>query len=68
MDQKQMLSCALGIGEQMLVSGAEVGRVEAAIRFVCRAYGSARVDVFTITSSIVVTVTDPDGDSHTQTS
>lgn len=67
MTQKQLLSCALDIGEQMLISGAEVGRVESAIRYICTAYGSSRTDVFTITSSIVVSVTDADGNHSTQT-
>lgn len=67
MDQEQLLSCALDIGEQMLISGAEVGRVEAAIRFICGAYGCSRTDVFTITSSIVVSITCPDGGRSTQT-
>jgi len=66
-NQQQLLSCALDIGEQMLTSGAEVGRVEAAIRFICGAYGCSRTDVFTITSSIVVTVFYPDGQHSTQT-
>ena len=67
MTREQLLTCALDIGEQMLISGAEVGRVETAIRFICTAYGCARTDVFTITSSIVVTVHDTDGSHATQT-
>lgn len=67
MTQEQLLSCALDIGEQMLISGAEVGRVESAIRYICTAYGSSRTDVFTITSSIVVSITDPSGSHCTQT-
>ena len=67
MDQEQLLSCALDIGEQMLISGAEVGRVESAVRFICSAYGCSRTDVFTITSSIVVTIAYPDGRHGTQT-
>ena len=67
MNRDQILSCALDIGEQMLLSGAEVGRVEAAVRFIGAAYGCARTDVFTITSSIVVTLRDADGNSSTQT-
>ena len=67
MEPQQLLSCALDIGEQMLISGAEVGRVEAAIRFICTAYGCSRTDVFTITSSIVVSATWPDGSHGTQT-
>ena len=67
MNKEQLLSCALDIGEQMLISGAEVGRVESAIRFICTAYGCSRTDVFTITSSIVVSIEGPDGKHGTQT-
>lgn len=67
MNYSQVLSCALDIGEQMLVSGAEVYRVEDCIRRICFAYGSTDVDVFTITSSIVVTVQQPDGGRLTET-
>ena len=67
MTREQLLSVALDIGEQMLISGAEVGRVEAAIRYICTAYGCRRADVFTITSSIVLSVEDAQGDHGTQT-
>lgn len=67
MTREQLLSCALDIGEQMLISGAEVGRVETAIRLICTAYGCSRTDVFTITSSIVVSVEDAQGIHDTQT-
>lgn len=67
MTREQLLTCALDLGEQMLISGAEVGRVESAIRYICSAYGCSRTDVFTITSSIVVSATDPDGTHTTQT-
>ena len=46
----------LDIGQAMLQSGAEVSRVEDSIRRLCLAFGAERADVFTITSSIVVTV------------
>lgn len=67
MQQEKLLSSALDIGEQMLVSGAEISRVEDSIKRICRAYDCARVDVFTITSSIVLTLTDKDGNSVTGT-
>lgn len=67
MDFSQILSCALDLGEQMLISGAEVYRVEDCIRRICFAYGATDVDVFTITSSIVVTIQQPDGRRLTQT-
>ncbi len=64
---KELLSCALDIGEQMLVSGAEVNRVEDSISRICKAYDAKRVDVFTITSSIVVTLQMNNGNTLTQT-
>ena len=67
MTTEQLLTCAMDIGEQMLISGAEVGRVETAIRFICSAYGCSRTDVFTITSSIVVSIADTDGSHTSQT-
>ena len=53
---KQILFYALYRGEQMLISGAEVARVEDSMRRICTAYGAEQVDVFTITSSIVATI------------
>ncbi len=66
MEPQQLLTCALDIGEEMLISGAEIGRVEDSIRLICTAYGCRRTDVFTITASIVVTIQDPQGQYHTQ--
>lgn len=67
-DQSQkILHCAMSIGELLLTSGAEVGRVEDTIRRICTAYGAARVDVFSITSSIVTTMYGEGFESCTQT-
>jgi uncharacterized membrane protein YjjP (DUF1212 family) len=63
---EQILTCALDIGEQMLLSGAEIGRVEDSIRLICSAYGCSRTDVFTITSSIVVSIEDSGRKFYTQ--
>jgi len=46
----------LDIGQAMLQSGAEVSRVEDSIGRLCIAFGAERADVFTITSSIMVTI------------
>ena len=70
LDEKQMsrrLSMIMEMGEILLISGAEVSRVEDTITRLCRAYGFARADVFTITSSIVVTASAPGGEAYTQT-
>jgi len=51
----QLVSAALDLGEQILICGGEVARVEDTIRRLCIAYGAESVDVFTITSSVIVT-------------
>lgn len=66
MNPEQLISCALDIGEHMLLSGAEVGRVETSIKLICTAYGCSRTDVFTITSSIVVSIVSKEGVHLTQ--
>jgi len=63
----KVLHCAMSIGELLLSSGAEVGRVEDTIRRICMAYGATRVDVFSITSSIVTTMYGEGFESCTQT-
>lgn len=64
---ENLFVCAMDIGEQLLISGAEVHRVEESISRMCSAFGFARADVFIITTSMVVTVFDNDGKSLTQT-
>ena len=67
MNWNDLLSLSLDIGEQMHVAGAEIYRVEDCIQRICRAYGAIDVDVFTITSSIVLTIQEPGGQRWTQT-
>lgn len=55
-EAEKYLHCAMVIGELLLKSGAEVGRVEDTIYRICKAYGAERIDVFSITSSIVTTI------------
>lgn len=64
---EKLFNYAMDIGEQMLVSGAEVHRVEESINRMCRAFGAVRVDVFIITSSMVVTVRTAEEITYTQT-
>ena len=64
---ERMLTCAMDVGEQMLISGAEVHRVEESICRMCSAFGFVRTDVFIITSSMVVTVYDQKNTPYTQT-
>lgn len=55
-EAEEILYCAMTVGEQILRSGGEAGRVEDTIRRICLAYGASRVDVFSITSSIITTM------------
>ncbi|MBQ4574472.1 MAG: threonine/serine exporter family protein [Clostridia bacterium] len=66
MNIEEIVSAALDIGEEMLVSGAEVKRVEDSVSRIIKAYIYGDVDVFTITSSIIVTVRSPKDGIHTQ--
>lgn len=64
---EKLLNCALDIGEQMLICGGEVHRVEDSIRRICLACNAKRVDLFIITSSIIATLVDGNGLTYTQT-
>ena len=67
LEQEELLSCILDIGQLLLTSGAEIMRVEDTVTRLCSAYGFIKSDVFTITSSIVITVRTSDGHPLTQT-
>ena len=61
-----LVRIALDIGEGLQKSGAEIHRVETAIEHICKAYGAAHVEVFSIQSLIVTSVRMPDGSYSSQ--
>jgi len=65
--EEALLACILDMGEMLLKSGAEVMRVEDTISRLCKVYNFTKYDVFTITSSIVLTVRTLGGRTLTQT-
>lgn len=65
MDYDKILQAIIDIGEEMIVTGAEVSRVEDSINRMCRSYGFTKVNVFIITSNMQVTMEDPEGRTHT---
>ena len=67
MKTEELLSMSLDIGERMLISGAQISRVEDSVQRILMTYDVKRADVFTITSSIIATVTDAQGQTLTQT-
>lgn len=67
MTSEEVLTCAINIGEQLLVSGAEISRVEDTIRRICNAYGIRQSHIFSIASCIIVTLETKDRKWITQT-
>lgn len=63
----KVLTTILDIGEEMLLCGAEVSRVEESLKRMGTALGADRVDAFIITSSMVVTLHAEGRDPLTQT-
>ncbi|MBR5015926.1 MAG: threonine/serine exporter family protein [Clostridia bacterium] len=55
-DAQEFLSVALDMGEELMACGAEVNRVEDTIARMGFAYGAKEMNVFVITTSIVVTM------------
>lgn len=67
-DWDKLLQSILDVGEEMIVCGAEVSRVEDSIERMCESYGAPydRINVFIITSNIQVTLETPEGRILTQ--
>lgn len=53
-EQQDMLDCALELGRKMILAGADVRRVEDTVTRVVEAYGATEIEVFTISSLILV--------------
>lgn len=66
-DYDFLLHQLMEIGELLLSCGAEVNRVEDTLIRMGECSGAARMNVFVITSSIVITMQLPDGRAMTQT-
>ena len=66
-DENRLLHLLLDMGEMLLDSGAEIKRVEDTLQRIGCAYGAARMNVFVITSSIVITMEKMNGELLTHT-
>lgn len=62
----EFLHLLIDIAEEILISGAEINRVEDTVCRMGKAYGAERVNVFAITSSIVITIEMPGGEAFTE--
>ena len=61
MELERLLKAVLDLGEQMLMCGAEISRVEDTVKRLSYKYGCKKVDVFVITSVMFLTLTDDGG-------
>ena len=66
-EREELLHQLLNMGENMLACGGEVSRVEGTLVRMGYAYGASRMNVFVITSSMVITMSYPDREEYTQT-
>lgn len=66
-DLKSLLHQFLNLGEALLTNGAEISRVEDTLTRLGLAYGAERMNVFVITSSMIITMIFPNGQELTQT-
>lgn len=57
----------MNLGEQMLICGAEIHRVEDTMTRILTALGGTRADTFIITSCMIVSVHSPSGEVFTET-
>ena len=57
------LEDALEIGRRLVETGAEVKRVEDTVRRICIAYGFTDCEIYAVTSLIVATIRDKDGNT-----
>ncbi|MBR6501046.1 MAG: threonine/serine exporter family protein, partial [Firmicutes bacterium] len=62
-----LLTGLLNMAEAMLICGSEVSRVEDTIVRMGLAYGAKHMNVFVITSCVIVTMGMPEGEELTQT-
>lgn len=66
MDYDGLLNLATDLGYGLLVSGAEIYRVEDSIQRLLFAYGAAKVEPFVIPNCINISLVTPDGTTLTQ--
>lgn len=66
-DAERMLNVLMDMGCELMGCNAEIHRIEDTLQRMGAAFGAARMDVFAITSSVIVTMTLPDGQRLTQT-
>lgn len=63
---EQFLEITLELGRQYVQTGAEIKRVEDSLKRIYEAYGFNNIEIYAVTSLIVVTIKAPNGTHYTQ--
>jgi len=66
-EKRQLISCMLDIGVEMVKSGAEISRVEDTLIRIGLSYGAKRVNAFALASNILISVEFQGGEEITRT-
>lgn len=64
-EYNNILKVLMAFGKLMLLCGAEINRVEDTISRIGMSYNVSKVSVFAITTSLVITIVDPGGNTYT---
>ncbi len=64
---EKLLKLSMKIAEQMIVSGAEINRVEDSMKRIGAAYGIVSTDIFATNSNVIISYEDKNGKVYTQT-
>lgn len=65
-ENELLIEDVLELGKRYVLTGAEVKRVEESIRRIFIAYGFENVEIYAVTSLVLVSVKSPDGTHYTQ--
>lgn len=65
-DCERFLENVLELGRQYVATGAEMKRVEDTLYRICKAYGFDSIEVYAVTSLIVITIKSEEGHHYTQ--
>lgn len=65
-EAKKVINLALEAGRILLKNGAEIFRVEETITRICNHYGLEKIDIFTLSHGLFLSVEDDKGEVHTR--
>lgn len=65
-DIDYVLDFSVHLGREMLLSGANLERVNTSMELVCKTYGLHEVSIFSLSSSVSVSAKNNDGETHTR--